>query len=280
VTVSDQFLTGDPDRDASRITYLFLITAIAVLSVLVAIAYYLVPIEEVRQVLIVLDTLYAVLMLLDFFIRLHAASDKKRYFLQGGWLDLLGSIPGYPFLRILRTYRIARNFREIRAETPQEVADMARDRLGESVLFIVSFVVLVVITVGSIAVVLVEAPAEGSNIKTGYDAMWWALVTIATVGYGDRVPVTGWGRIIGTFMIVVGVALFTTLTSYLASKLSARSSQGQRQQQLELLRQNARQYDHLLQRIASLEAQIAKAAGIDLPDEEQAKPEKPEEPEK
>ena len=267
MSISDEFLTGDPERDATRVAYLFLITAISILAVIVAVGYYLVPNENVRQVLIVLDTLYSGLLLLDFLLRMRIVADKKAYFLRGGWLDLLGSIPGFPFLRLMRVFRISRNVREILAQTPQEVAEMAREKLGTSVLFITSFIVLVVVTVGSIGVVLVEAPVAGSNIKTGYDATWWSLVTIATVGYGDRYPVTGMGRIIGTFMIVVGVALFTTLTSYLASTLSDRAASMERQRQLEAIKQNADRIDFMMDRILNLQEQLAKSAGLDVPED-------------
>ena len=87
--------------------------------------------------------------------------------------------------------------------------------------------------------------------------MWWSLVTISTVGYGDEYPVTVEGRIIGVFMILVGVALFTTLTSYLASNFTDRGAQRQREQQLELAQKNTQQMEALLERILVLEEKIA-----------------------
>ena len=57
---------------------------------------------------------------------------------------------------------------------------------------------------------------------TGEDAVWWSIVTVATVGYGDRFPVTSVGRLIGTVMIVMGVSLFSVFTSYVATQFMAR----------------------------------------------------------
>ena len=56
-----------------------------------------------------------------------------------------------------------------------------------------------------------------SNIKTAEDAIWWAWVTITTVGYGDKYPVTTEGRIIASFLMTAGVGLFGTFTGFIAS---------------------------------------------------------------
>ena len=73
-----------------------------------------------------------------------------------------------------------------------------------------------VLEFGSIAILGAEWQASNSNIKTAQDALWWAVVTVATVGYGDRYPTTLGGRVTGVFMMVVGVAVFAALSSFLA----------------------------------------------------------------
>jgi voltage-gated potassium channel len=70
--------------------------------------------------------------------------------------------------------------------------------------------------------VLVESNAPNGNILTGNDAVWWSIVTIATVGYGDRYPTTPIGRLIGVAMIVMGVSLFSVLTSFIATGFVSR----------------------------------------------------------
>jgi len=61
-----------------------------------------------------------------------------------------------------------------------------------------------------------EHDAPGANITTGGDALWWGYVTATTVGYGDEYPVTTGGRIVGTLMLTIGVALFATFSGFLA----------------------------------------------------------------
>jgi voltage-gated potassium channel len=110
----------------------------------------------------------------------------------------------------------------LRRTTSGEVLNIARNRLAESTLLSGILVVFFVMTAGGMAIVYVEAPVEGSNIKTGGDALWYALVTIATVGYGDRYPITAAGRLIGSTMILVGVGLFSVLTGFISTQFLAR----------------------------------------------------------
>ena len=67
----------------------------------------------------------------------------------------------------------------------------------------------------------IEHDAPGANITTAGDAIWWGLVTITTVGYGDQYPVTQSGRVIGTFLLFAGIALFSVLTGFIANAFLA-----------------------------------------------------------
>jgi voltage-gated potassium channel len=78
------------------------------------------------------------------------------------------------------------------------------------------FAAIVVLEAAAILVLGAESKSTQANIQTGGDAVWWTLVTVATVGYGDKYPVTSAGRVIGGFVMVVGVGLFSVLTSFLA----------------------------------------------------------------
>jgi voltage-gated potassium channel len=65
--------------------------------------------------------------------------------------------------------------------------------------------------------VRVELHAQGANITTAGDCLWYSYVTITTVGYGDRYPVTAAGRIIGVIIMTAGVGLFGAFTGFLAN---------------------------------------------------------------
>ena len=63
----------------------------------------------------------------------------------------------------------------------------------------------------------IEQYAPGANITDASDALWYTIVTISTVGYGDRYPVTDAGRAWGSVIIIIGVGIFGTFTGYLAN---------------------------------------------------------------
>jgi voltage-gated potassium channel len=212
---------GAPDGQvtAEHFAYRLFIGCTGFVALLVLVAYYLLPLSQpVREVLAILDVLNALILLGDFFVRLAASQDKLRYLvLHGGWLDLLGSIPAHPLLRIFRILRSIRSWRSLVRTTPPEIRQAARRHLAESGLFGVATGVLVVVTGASIALAAIEPGHPGATINSGSDAMWFVFATIATVGYGDTYPVTAAGRVVGVFLMVAGVGAFSVLTSYIAS---------------------------------------------------------------
>jgi voltage-gated potassium channel len=84
-------------------------------------------------------------------------------------------------------------------------------------LFRVLLSALGLLFLGAWLVMLFESNAPGSNIHTYKDALWWAVVTVTTVGYGDRYPVTEGGRLVATVLLFVGIGLIGVLTATVAS---------------------------------------------------------------
>jgi voltage-gated potassium channel len=71
--------------------------------------------------------------------------------------------------------------------------------------------------VGAWVVALSERHSGQGNIHDFGTALWWAIVTVTTVGYGDHFPVTAVGRLVATVMMMVGIGLIGTLTATVAS---------------------------------------------------------------
>jgi len=76
--------------------------------------------------------------------------------------------------------------------------------------------VVMIIIMGA-AILDIERNAPGSNIHTPMDALWWGLVTITTIGYGDKFPVTTEGRLVAAVLIIFGVAMISTITASFAA---------------------------------------------------------------
>jgi voltage-gated potassium channel len=158
-----------------------------------------------------------VIFLLDFVHSFWRAPNKRRYFFRWGWLDLVSSIPMVSYARWGRAARIVRVFRLLRGlRATRILAAAILRRRAESAFLAATLLALLLIVFASIAILSVETAAD-SNIKTAEDAIWWAVSTITTVGYGDRYPTTSGGRFIAAILMFSGVGLFGTLSGFLAA---------------------------------------------------------------
>ena len=190
----------------------------------------LLPVSDAeRDLLTLYDNAVCIIFLIDFGINIAGAKPKRAYFIgQRGWLDLLGSIPSLGLLgsgqisalfRLARLSRLARITRLLRGQAGKDlVLDVLRNR-GQYATFITILLAGIVLSVASILVLQVESQAPDGNIKTGGEAVWWGLVTITTVGYGDFYPVTMFGRLTGVFVMFAGIGIIGALASILASLL-------------------------------------------------------------
>jgi voltage-gated potassium channel len=88
-----------------------------------------------------------------------------------------------------------------------------------------------VLFVASLAVLDAERGAKGATITTFGDALWWAMTTVTTVGYGDRYPITTQGRFIAGGLMLAGIALLGIVTASLASWLLDRVREVEEQTQ-------------------------------------------------
>jgi voltage-gated potassium channel len=171
------------------------------------------------NVIVVINFFLTIIFIADFLYRLSTTGSKTHYFFHNwGWVDLLACIP---FLRILRLFRIFRAYRLLDKYGGRNAFRQITKHRAESVLFIVIFCVILVIESGAFFVLVAERSAPNANIITASDAMWWVYVTITTVGYGDRYPVTNAGRLVGIMIMTTGVGLFGTLAGFIANKLLA-----------------------------------------------------------
>jgi voltage-gated potassium channel Kch len=136
----------------------------------------------------------------------------------GGWADLAATVPLLRIFRLIRCVRVARLLR--RKGSRRFIAEVNASRALSTFLLTI-FLVMVVVELAGATIFYVEQGAEGSNIASAGDAIWWGLVTITSVGYGDRYPVTGWGRIIGVLLLFAGIGLFSVLTGFIANAFIA-----------------------------------------------------------
>jgi voltage-gated potassium channel len=205
-------------RELRNPGYEIFILALSVLS-LVNLALIVVPIfglsQQQEDAIRILDGTMTVIFLSDFAYRLFTAESKRGYFIRDrGWLDLIGSLPLLRAFRIFRVLRVGRLVRELGFGALGRW--LIRER-AQSALYVVGFLVILVLEISSIVILPIEARSPDANITTGGDALWWGIVTVTTVGYGDQYPVTAGGRTVGVFVLITGVGLFGTFTGFLAN---------------------------------------------------------------
>ena len=172
---------------------------------------------ETSQLLRDIDHSICVIFFIDFLTRFFTAKNKAHY-MRWGWIDLISSIPVFDFFLVARLFRVVQLRRVLRAFRSMRMIlkYYFKDKV-KSAFTSVGIIAILMVIFSAITVLDVEKNAPNSNIKTAEDALWWAYVTITTVGYGDKYPVTTVGRIIAVGLITVGMGLFGTFTAYIAS---------------------------------------------------------------
>ncbi len=173
-----------------------------------------------------LDWLFFVIFSVEYAIRVYVAPRKRDFiFSFYGVIDLLAILPslfllpGFRVLRILRFLRIFRIFKATRFI-------LAVDRLTEALreirreLLALAILSLMLVYLAACGIHYFEREAQPEAFGSIPSAMWWAVVTLTTVGYGDVFPVTAGGKLFTALVTLVGVGLIAIPSGLLASALT------------------------------------------------------------
>ncbi len=216
-------------RDSNA--YSLFIFVLTVLSLLIMVALVLPGASAPTKVLLnVYDNVICLVFLGDFAWRMRRAPRTRDYFIgERGWLDLLGSIPSFglfadgarysSLLRLARLSRLTRITRLMRGQSKRELIDDVTENRGQYAVVITLLAMMVILVFASVLVLQFEGNDPNGNIKTGGEALWWAWVTMTTVGYGDFYPVTSGGRIVGSIVMLTGIGIIGALASIFAAVL-------------------------------------------------------------
>ena len=173
--------------------------------------------EATTRILVLSDYAVSAVFLVKFVFDLLRAPSKRR-FMRWGWIDLIASIPALPILHGLRLFRIVRLFRQAKALHSQSAVLQHLTAHRAEATF--SFIVLVMlISMGSGSLLILNLESGTGNITTPEEAIWWAFITVTTVGYGDYYPITTWGRLVAALLSVCGIGMFGVFTGWVATFL-------------------------------------------------------------
>lgn len=246
--------------------FILLLSLVSVFN-LAAIWYdYFSPLSPLTfGVIEIINSILTVFFLFDFAYRILTTSAKSHYFFKNwGWADLLACVPQ---LRIFRVFRIFRAVRLMRIFGVKNMVDEVVNNRAGVALYITIFSIIVIAEIAGIFVLLAETKNPDANITTAGDAVWWIFVTMTTVGYGDRFPITPTGRLLAVFVMLSGVALIGVLASFLSnfflappkkqeSELVASDAQSKLAELKDVLAQQQASQAELAEKIAELERML------------------------
>ncbi|MEO0512358.1 MAG: ion transporter [Planctomycetota bacterium] len=187
--------------------------------------------------LLLLEWLFTMLFTAEYITRLVVVKKPWKYALSFfGIIDLLSIlpafigiiVPGGERLLVVRTLRLLRVFRVFKLARYLSEATALRRALLQSQHKIVVFltVVLIVVVISSALMHLVEGNAGNEDFDSMPDAMYWAVITMTTVGYGDITPATGFGKFATAALVLIGYSMIIVPTGILSAEIATQRRAG------------------------------------------------------
>lgn len=218
----------DHDTPAGRAYDVVLILAILASVAVVSIESLPSLSDQVRLVFRALEWAFTVLFTVDYVLRLWTSPEPRRYALSFyGIVDLLATLPSYlsiifpagRFLALVRILRVLRIFRILKLTTYVREASVlaAAMRASRHKITVFLFTVLVAVVVVGSLMFLIEGEAAGFTSIPA--SMYWAIVTLTTVGYGDIAPATSLGRLLASALMVLGYGIIAVPTGIVTIEL-------------------------------------------------------------
>lgn len=198
------------------------------------------------------DSLICYFFLAHFVYGWVSAPDKLTFF-KANWFYLPGSLPMVEQLRWARLIQLWRVYQLLRSSP--DLLNMFRRERNETTLSGILFLFFLLLGVGSGVMYWIEGGQPGGQIQTPYDAFWWTLVTLSTVGYGDLVPKTEEGRFVASLLILFGVGLFGAISGFMASLFVHPGRSNDEDSQWR--RRQSEQHALLLQELRALREEVA-----------------------
>lgn len=189
---------------------------------------------------------------LDYLVRLSLATNRVRWFFRHIIDFFIAILPVFRPLRLLRLLVLV-------GALQKAIGAAIR---GKIVVYTAFSVVLLIYT-ASLAILDEERGKPGSKINNFGDALWWAVSTVTTVGYGDRVPITTVGKVIAVFLMLGGISLLGVVTATFASWIVQRVAEEDTASQAATVAEIESVRSDLAERIVALTKEVQRLRGPD-----------------
>jgi len=226
-----------PEGNGAARCFNYFMTVLIIVNVVAVILETVEPLRTHYSLLFsAIDIISITIFTIEYFIRLwictlnpvfsHPITGRLRYMVSAyAIIDLLSFLPFYlpafipidlRFLRILRLFRLIRVMKLGRYSDAMKMFHAVVAKTKEELLLALS-ILFIVLVLASSSMYYAEHDVQPEKFASIPDAMWWAVVTLATVGYGDIYPITPLGRFIGAVVVVTGIAIFALPAAILSA---------------------------------------------------------------
>lgn len=222
-------IVEDPHSPGGRVFFIVVQLLIAVSLISFSIETIPTLSREARFGLHVVEVVTVAIFTVEYAARLLVAENRLRFiFSFFGLIDLLAILPFYistgvdlRAVRILRFFRIFRAFKILRySKAIQRFRDAFVDVRQELVLYVMATGMLIYLS--AVGIYYFENELQPDVFGSVFDSLWWSIVTLTTVGYGDAVPQTAGGRAFTAFVLLLGVGTVAIPSALLAAALTKR----------------------------------------------------------
>lgn len=214
-----------------------IVLLIFILASIITIILHSIPIVNARYhaILYSLDWFFTVSFLIEYILRIYAAQDRKKYIF-GFWgaIDFIAVFPsifsllitGFQTVQVIRIIRLLRVFKVLRLfkfiSEGYELAQIMKASFYKIAVFM-SFIFVLVILLGSFMFVVEEGTPGFESIPA---SIYWAIVTITTVGFGDITPATALGKFISSIIMLAGYAIIAVPTAIMSGAIATGNTKG------------------------------------------------------
>lgn len=164
---------------------------------------------------------------LEYILRIYIAEKKFRFiFSFFGLIDFLAILPFYLAvgvdLRSLRALRFLRLFRILKLVRYNKAMNQFSRAIksAKEQIFLFIFITLILIYFAAVGIYYFENEAQPENFTSIFDSLWWAIITLTTVGYGDVYPITVGGKVFTFFILMIGLGIVAIPTGIISSALT------------------------------------------------------------
>jgi len=182
---------------------------------------------ETKTILQVIEWFSVIIFSLEYVLRIYVADSKPKFvFSFFGIIDLLAILPFYLSfgvdLRSLRALRFLRLFRILKLVRYNRAMNHFTSAIksAKEEIFLFIFITLILIYFSAVGIYYFENEAQPEHFSSIFDSLWWAIITLTTVGYGDVYPITVGGKVFTFIILMIGLGIVAIPTGIISSALT------------------------------------------------------------